>query len=82
MLGTQVQQHLNMLWGPQSTKKNLKQNKVDKCLQEKLAFVRGWYVHVTPAASKETWIILIHFTAINLSEPMGKEILTFNQITA
>lgn len=44
---------------------------MDKCLQEKLAFVRGWYVHVTPAASKEIWIILTHLTSINLSETYG-----------
>lgn len=30
----------------------INKNKI-KCLQEKLAFVRSWYVHETPAASKE-----------------------------
>lgn len=66
-LGTNVQQHLSMLWGPQSFHQRNELKKI-KCLQEKLAFVRSWYVHETPAASKEIWIILTHFTSMNLSE--------------
>lgn len=49
-----------------------KEIKIIKCLQEKnLPFVRGWHVHVTPAASKEIRIIFTHFTSMNLS---GKKI--------
>lgn len=70
--GRSVQQHLACCEGSiDPSSKATNKIRLIKCLQEELAFVSGWYVHVTPAASKEIRIILTHFTSMNLSETYG-----------